>query len=147
MKGIGLFCVTILLNGSFQFSPLNMALVCIESVNWEIHLFLESLPSLESSYSFDTFKEYLSYHCIVGGIFFLIKSNVSNSSFCAKFICSREVIQESCLSYCVSFVPTLFCYITSNSVLCFVSLMRETSWPSFDESLPVDTNTSSRKKI
>ena len=58
--------------------------------------------------------------------------------------CSREVNHESCLSYCVSPVPTLLCYITSQSILCFVSLMGETLWPSFDESLPVDANISSK---
>ena len=34
----------VFLNGNCQLSPLNMALVCIDSVNWGIHLSLKSLP-------------------------------------------------------------------------------------------------------
>ena len=38
------------------------------------------------------------------------ESNAAKLLCRAKLICSREVVQESYLSYCVSFVPTLFCY-------------------------------------
>ena len=133
-----------------------MAAVSCHSFTWHLSALsqlvgesiclIESLPSCESSYSFESFREYLGHCSIMGGFLYPCQVKCCQVCVSCQVKCSREVSQESCLSYCVSPVPTLFYYIALQSVFCFVSLMGETSFPSFDESLPVDINTSSRKQ-
>jgi hypothetical protein len=69
---------------------------------------------------------------------------------CHASSCSREVsLQTIHLQYYqfpfpVSVHTHLIHHLTSLSCVSFMSMMGDTSWPSFDESFPVDFNTLSR---
>jgi hypothetical protein len=132
----------------------------------------ESFEFHVSSYSFDSFKENLwlssrsthrhtlstpskrTFGCRHTMVIItlcldpcLIESNVSKSISChAMFKGSINLTTTLQYSYpCVSLSPFDHHY-SSLSYICFMSLMGDTSWPSFDESIPVDFNTLSRNQ-
>ena len=66
--------------------------------------------------------------------------------------CSRETSSAVYLYSCLTFLWVVHILISPMVVLitstlsfvpCFVSMMRESSWPSFDDSIPIDIKTSS----
>ena len=142
--GLGFVSKYLLIDGSCQLLLLNMAIVCVESVGWGIHLSLrvtatiwvitllwviQRIPQSSSYYGWvfvSSSSQVLLGHCVVPSKMF-------------KGSQPRVVYQIVSVLYHL--------YHTSFCNYCFVSLMGETSWPSLDESLPVDANTSSRKKI
>jgi hypothetical protein len=127
-------------------SPLNMALVYVFPYIWVIFLSLSHTNSMSHSYSFDSFEESLWLYHIMFGFTRRVnatKSLVMPCNVQGKFhfkptICSIIKFHPHVSPY--SFNPPY--YIT----LCvyFMSMMGDTSWPSFDESVPVDFNTLSR---
>jgi hypothetical protein len=81
--------------------------------------------------------------------------SISQSSQCFQVTChasqcSREVSPQTNHSavlpsfILVSVHTHLIYHLTSLSCVSFMSMMGDTSWPSFDESVPVDFNTLSR---
>jgi hypothetical protein len=108
----------------------------------------ESYQSYESSYSFGSPEECPGDHHTMFW-------SISQSSQCFQVIChasqcSREVSPQTNHS---AVLPTfilmsvhthLIHHLTSLSYVSFMSMMGDTSWPSFDEFVPVDFNTLSR---
>jgi hypothetical protein len=104
----------------------------------------ESYQSYESLYSFPTRRvPQLSSHYVL----VYISSSQCFQVICHASQCSREVssqINHSAVLptfILVSVCAHLIYYLTSLSCVSFVSMMGDTSWPSFDESVPVDFNT------
>ena len=131
--------------------PLNMALVCIFIFKqFGIQLVLESIHFVIHSTPLGRFKE-----CIIMSLHYIWSpSRQVNAakSFFALFSVQREPpLQSTSLVRLPSFkidhiwVNPMVFFITSTSyfVACFMSMMRESSWPFFDESIPVELNTSS----
>jgi hypothetical protein len=127
-------------------SPLNMAPVCVSSYSWVICLSLSHTNSM-CHYTF-------SFQSKSALIFITLCSWYSSSQcfqvICHASSCSREVsLQTIHLQYYqfpfpVSVHTHLIHHLTSLSCVSFMSMMGDTSRPSFDESFPVDFNTLSR---
>jgi hypothetical protein len=127
-------------------SPLNMAPVCVSSYSWVICLSLSHTNSM-CHYTFSSRRVLLfSSHYVLG----TRQSSQCFQVICHASSCSREVsLQTIHLQYYqfpfpVSVHTHLIHHLTSLSCVSFMSMMGDTSWPSFDESFPVDFNTLSR---
>ena len=129
-------------------SPLNMALVFISFSRLGIHLVSESIHFHESCHSFESFKR---MHCPMSHCVFVWSSHAAKS-FVMPLDVRREVEevlplqskQSLCQYFWVSLMVTSFTSF-QNYVPSFVSSMWDSSWPSFDETIPVDISSSSRK--
>jgi hypothetical protein len=108
----------------------------------------ESYNSYDSSYSFDSPKECPSDHRTMFW-------SISQSSQCFQVIChASQYLREVSLQTNHSIVLPSFIlmpihthlihHLISLSFVWFVSMMRDTSWPSFDEFFLVDFNMLSR---
>ena len=136
------------INGSFS-SPLNMALVCISFIQLGIQLVSESIHFHESCHSFESLKECI-VHCHI--VFRLVKSMLPSIRSC-RLMFKRETILRvyTCSQnnffwvnyFWVSPVVTSYSKF-QNFVLSFVSSMWDSSWPSFDETIPIDVGSLSR---
>jgi hypothetical protein len=97
------------------------------------------IPFHASSYSFDSFKEigWLSSH---HHIFHSspIESMFPSHSLCLHMFKGIQPLHFHPYLSSPSFDPSLFIAI----LICFMSLMGDASWPSFDESIPFEFNTS-----
>jgi hypothetical protein len=127
------------------FSPLNMAPICISSYSWVILLF----KSHTNSMCLHTFFIHQKSDLISVTLHYWYSSIQCSQVSCHASSCSREVsLQTIHLQY---FEFPFFVlvhthsihHLTSLSYLSFVSMMGDTSKPSFDESFPIKFNTSS----
>ena len=130
--------------------PLNMAPIYIFIFKQlGIQLVSESIHFHESPNS----ESIQRMHCHILALqLVFISSSQCCQVICRATICSKGVSSAIHLSSNFTFLQSrLFlsqfhgCFITSKStfVPCFMSMMGETSWPSFDNSIHVDFNTSS----
>jgi hypothetical protein len=108
-------------------------------------LLSNSYQSYESLYSFGSPKECPSYHRTM--FWTISQSRQCCQVFFCVSQCSREVLtQVNHSSVLPSFILVSICHhlihhLTSLSYVSFVSMMGETSWPSFDEFVPIHSNT------
>jgi hypothetical protein len=134
-------------HGSCLLSPLNMAPVCVSSYSWVIFLSLSHTNPMSPHTPFSPEECPSDRRTMFWSI--------SQSSQCFQVIfhasqCSREVSPQTnhsavLPSFILMSVHThLIYHLTSLSCVSFMSMMGDTSWPSFDESVPVDFNTLSR---
>jgi len=132
--------------GNCFFSPLNMAHVCVLYYSWVIYLYLIHTIHMIYLYSFIRRVPMWSLHYV---LVLICSSQCCQVIFCASQ-CSREVsLQTNHSAVLPTFILMLVCthfiyHLTSLSCFSFMSMMGDTSWPSFDKSVPVDFNTLSR---
>jgi hypothetical protein len=125
-------------------SPLNMAPICVSFYSWVIPLSLSHTNSMRCHTFFVQSKSAL----ISITLHYSYSSRQCFQVSCHASSCSRKVsLQTIHLQYCqfpfpVSVHTHSIQGLTSVSRVSFVSMMGDTSRPSFDESFPVDFNTS-----
>ena len=110
-------------------------------------LVYESYQSYDPSYSFNSPQEFIDdRHTMFWSI---SQSSQCFQVTCHASQCSREVSPQTnhyivLPSFILMPIHThLIHHLISLSFVWFISMMRDTSWPSFDESALVDFNTSS----
>lgn len=125
-------------------SLLKMTLICISCWVWGILTFSLGLPGLVNPFSSHLIKSYCHHE-----LWSYFESNVSKfQSRVADMFKRSPTYKFKPLIPCLNFFASILNHsFQLCKILCFVSMTWDTLWPSFDESLPVDSNSLSRKMI
>jgi hypothetical protein len=127
-------------------SPLNMAPICVSSYSWVIFLSLSHTNSMCHHTFFSNSKSSL----IVITLHLWYSSSQCCQVSCRASSCSREFslqtihLQYFHFSFPMSDHTHSIHHLTSLSYVSFMSMMGDTSRPSFDDSFPIEFNTSSK---
>ena len=125
-----------------------MVLVCISFSQLGIQLVFESIHFHDSCHFFETFKECI-VHCLI--VLHLVKSMLPSLWSCHLMVKMETVLRVYTYSQnkflCQLFLIQSYGYIIlkfHNFVPSFMSSMWDSSWPSFNKTIPVDISSSSR---